>query len=154
MEFRWEFRRTWLIAVATCVAAHAFAQESAPVQPATPAAPVPATPAPPPPSATQNVSASPAAPVTDVKPSSAPAASTSPLEGELDAEKIMAAQRAGYQIKNENGQMLLCRRDLQTGSRVRYKTSCLTAREWHQLEEENKLQLKSMERKPMKVEGR
>lgn len=152
MQFRWEFRRPWLMAVATCVAAHAFAQESAPVQPATPAAPVAATPAPPPPGATQNAIASPA-PASEAK-SSAPAASPSPLEGELDAEKIMAAQRAGYQIKNENGQTMLCRRDLQTGSRVRYKTSCLTPREWAQLEEENKLQLKSMERKPMKVGGR
>lgn len=153
MQFRWAFRRSWLMAVATCVAAQAFAQESAPVQPATPAAPVAATPAPPPPGATQNASA-PTAPVSEAKSSSASQPSTSPLEGELDAEKIIAAQRAGYQIKNENGQTLLCRRDLQTGSRVRYKTSCLTPREWGQLEEENKLQLKSMERKPMKVGGR
>lgn len=148
-----EFRRTGLMVVATCVAAHAFAQEAAPVQPATPAAPVAATPAPPPPTATQNANAS-ATPASDAKATSTPASSTSPIEGELDAEKIMAAQRAGYQIRNENGQTLLCRRDLQTGSRVRYKTSCLTAREWAQLEEENKLQLKSMERKPMKVGGR
>lgn len=66
----------------------------------------------------------------------------------------MAAQRAGYQIKNENGQTLLCRRELQTGSRVRYHTSCLTGRQWAQLQEDTKLQLKSMERKPMNVGGK
>ena len=147
------FRRTWLIGVATCIAAHAFAQESAPVQPATPAAPVAATPAPPPPSATTNTTAS-TAPASEATSSSTPASSTSPLEGELDAEKIMAAQRAGYQIKNENGQTLLCRRELQTGSRVRYHTSCLTGRQWAQLQEDTKLQLKSMERKPMNVGGK
>lgn len=147
-----EFHKTWLIGVAASVAFQAFAQESAPVQPATPAAPVAAVPASPPPQSTQaDVTKSAAAPTSDAKPH---AAGPSPLEGELDAEKIMAAQRAGYQIKNENGQTLLCRRDLQTGSRVRYKTSCLTAREWAQLEEDNKLQLKSMQRQPLKVEGR
>jgi hypothetical protein len=147
-----EFRRTWLIGVAACVAAHAFAQESAPVQPATPAAPVAATPAPPPPGATQTTNTS-AASATDAKPD-ATATSASPLEGELDAEKIMAAQRAGYKIKNENGQTMLCRRELQTGSRVRYNTSCLTPRQWAQLEEETKLQLKTMERKPMNTGSR
>lgn len=119
-----EFRRSWLIGVAACVAAHTFAQESAPVQPAT-----------------------------DAK-SDATATSASPLEGELDAEKIMAAQRAGYKIRNENGQTLLCRRELQTGSRVRYNTSCLTPRQWAQLEEDTKLQLKTMERKPMNTGSR
>jgi hypothetical protein len=146
-----EFHKTWLIGVAACVAFQAFAQESAPVQPAKPAAPVAATPAPPPATSAQPVVSDSAAPASDAKPNTS---ASSPLEGELDAEKIMAAQRAGYQIKNENGQTLLCRRDLQTGSRVRYKTSCLTAREWSQLEEDNKLQLKTMQRQPIKVEGR
>ena len=66
----------------------------------------------------------------------------------------MAAQRAGYKLRNENGQTLLCRRELQTGSRVRYTTSCLTPRQWAQLEEDTKLQLKSMERKPMNTGSR
>ena len=147
-----EFRRSWLIGVATCVAAHAFAQESPPVQPATPAAPVAATPAPPPPGATQSANTS-APPVADAK-ADATSTSASPLEGELDADKIMAAQRAGYKLRNENGQTLLCRRELQTGSRVRYTTSCLTPRQWAQLEEDTKLQLKSMERKPMNTGSR
>lgn len=130
-------RQVWLIVVAVGAAGQVFAQQVAPAQGAAPQA---ATPAPPPPDA-KPISESPAA-------ASAPAAKANPLEGEIDAEKIMAMQKAGYQIKNENGQILLCRRDQQTGSRLRYKTSCLTAREWDQLHEENKLQLKALERRP------
>jgi hypothetical protein len=86
------------------------------------------------------------------KPAAAASSSTSQantaLEGEIDADKIMAMQKAGYQIKNENGKILLCHQDQQTGSRLRKKTSCMTAREWEQLQEENKMQLKSLERRP------
>lgn len=79
-------------------------------------------------------------------------AAANPLtEGELDADKIMAAQRAGYKIKNENGKTLLCRRDLQTGSHTRYRTSCLTAREWEQLKNDNEQVLKAIERRPRMV---
>jgi predicted transglutaminase-like cysteine proteinase len=90
------------------------------------------------------VVAQPAAP----KPAASATSPASPLEGELDADKIMAAQKAGYQIKNENGQTLLCRKDLQTGSRLRHKTSCLTAREWEQLQNDNAQVLKAIERRP------
>ncbi|MDY6944575.1 MAG: hypothetical protein SXG53_02560 [Pseudomonadota bacterium] len=145
-------RNVWLLAIALCFGGSAWAQQSAPAEP--PAAmPVPATPAP------QPQAATPAPPPADstlskseaVRPAepatSAPAVS-SPLEAELDADKIMAAQRAGYQIKNENGQTLLCRRDRQTGSHTRYRTSCLTAREWEQLRSDNEQQLKAIERRP------
>lgn len=129
--------RVLLIAALASATGQVFAQEAAPAEPAAPQA---ATPAPPP---------------ADAKPSnetpiaSAPAAKEGSLtEGQIDADKIMAMQKAGYQIKNENGQTLLCRRDPQTGSRLRHKTSCMTAREWEQLQEENKMQLKSLERRP------
>lgn len=132
----------WLMAVAVCATGQVFAQEPAPAEPR-PAAPQAATPAPPPADA-KTVAAQP----TTATPAPAPAADKSPIEGELDADKIMAAQKAGYTIKNENGQTLLCRRDLQTGSRLRHKTSCLTAREWEQLQADNDMQLKAMERRP------
>jgi hypothetical protein len=119
-----------------------FAEEAAPAEPAAPAAPQAATPAPP----TADAKAITETPTA----AAAPAANkANPLtEGEIDADKIMAMQKAGYQIKNENGQILLCKRDPQTGSRLRHKTSCMTAREWEQLQEENKLQLKALERRP------
>lgn len=145
-------RQAWLIGIAVCLAGYAMAQESSPVQPATP---VPAKPA----AAPANANAMPAAKLEE--PPSAGAtdqAAETPAqalaEGKLDAEKIMAAQRAGYTIKNENGVQLLCRKDLQTGSRLRHKISCMTAQDWERLQSDTDLQLKSMERKPMTVERR
>ncbi|HEY5760322.1 MAG TPA: hypothetical protein VIU34_31075 [Steroidobacter sp.] len=137
-------RQVWLMAVAVGATGQVFAQEAAPAEPAAPAAPQAATPAPPP-SDAKAVSETTAATAPD-------AAKGNPLtEGEIDADKIMAMQKAGYTIKNENGQILLCKRDPQTGSRLRHKTSCMTAREWEQLQEENKLQLKALERRPRMV---
>ncbi|MFC4309556.1 hypothetical protein ACFPN2_10740 [Steroidobacter flavus] len=137
------FRKLLMIAVIAGATNPLFAQEVTPAEPAKPAAPQAATPAPPPPDAK---AISETAPVTAAAPADAKANSLT--EGEIDADKIMAMQKAGYQIKNENGKTLLCRRDAQTGSRLRPKTSCMTAREWEQLQEENKLQLKSLERRP------
>lgn len=134
--------RLLLIAVAVGSTTQVFAQEAAPAEPATPVAPQAATPAQPPADA-KAITETPTA-------AAAPAADkANPLtEGDIDADKIMAMQKAGYTIKNENGQILLCKRDPQTGSRLRHKTSCMTAREWEQLQEENKLQLKALERRP------
>lgn len=131
------FRQVWLMIVAVGATGQGFAQEVVPAQPAAPQAATPAAP----PSDAKPVSEAPAAAAPDAK-------ASSPAEGQLDADKIMAMQKAGYTIKNENGQILLCRQDLQTGSRLRHKTSCMTARQWEQLQEENKLQLKSLERRP------
>lgn len=136
-------RRVWLMSIVVCVAGHAFAEEAAPVQPA---APVAATPA----AAPANASPTAVARVDERTPATEAAAAPAE-EDKLDAEKIMAAQKAGYQLKNENGQQLLCRKELQTGSRVRYKTSCLTARQWEQLEADTKLQLRAIERRPQAV---
>jgi len=129
-------RQVWLLVVAVGATGQVFAQQVTPAQPAAPQAATPAAP----PAGAKPVSETPVA--------SAPDAKANPLEGELDADKIMAMQKAGYQIKNENGQILLCRRDQQTGSRLRHKTSCMTAREWEQLRADNELQLKAIERRP------
>jgi hypothetical protein len=139
-------RKGWLIAVAICFAIPVAAEESAPARPTSQVAtPVPATPAPPSADATAPAkSEQPMAAKQETSPGSAQPAA----EGELDADKIMAAQKAGYQIRNENGQTLFCRKELQTGSRVRYRTSCLTAREWKQLEADNAQMLKAIERRP------
>ncbi|GFE88157.1 hypothetical protein GCM10011488_31110 [Steroidobacter agaridevorans] len=132
------FRQLWLMVVAIGATGQVLAQDAAPAEPAT--APQAATPAPPPPDAR---------PVSENAATPEPAPKASSLtEGELDADKIIAMQKAGYQIKNENGQILLCRQDVPTGSRLRKKTSCMTARDWDRLQEDNKLQLKAIERTP------
>ena len=132
------FRSVWLMGLAACIAGSAFAQEVTPAQPAP--APANATP----------VSAAPAAKADEPVAATDPNPAKALEEGKLDADKIMAAQKAGYQLKNENGQTLLCRKELQTGSRVRYRTSCLTAREWDQLQKDTVQTMRTFERpKPM-----
>lgn len=144
------FRRLWLMGVTVCVTGLASAEEVAPATPATPAATTPqaATPAPPPADA-KTIETEVATQATPEQTAKTDAATSNPLtDGELDADKIMAAQKAGFKIKNENGKTLLCRRDLQTGSHTRYRTSCLTAQEWEQLKNDNEQTLKAIERRP------
>jgi hypothetical protein len=80
-----------------------------------PSAPAAAAQAPPPSTGAQAVTAEPAA--KDDK------------FATIDATNIADAQRAGYKIVNENGKQLYCKRDLVTGTRLKYKTRCLTADE-------------------------
>jgi len=51
----------------------------------------------------------------------------------VDAVNIVEVQKAGYKIVNENGDKRYCRRDLNTGSHVRYTTTCLTEDEMRAL---------------------
>lgn len=59
-------------------------------------------------------------------------------------EKVKAAMAAGYRIRNEKGQTLYCREDLQTGSHARYKTKCLTAQEWEQVGNDSRQSVRDM----------
>jgi len=135
-------RQVLWVALAMGVSSHVLAQQ---VDPIGPAAPQAATPAPPPVGA-KSVETDATGPAAALSARAQDANSS--LEGEIDAEKIMAMQKAGYKIKNENGKILLCQQDLQTGSRLRKKTSCMTAREWEQLQADNEMQLKALERRP------
>jgi hypothetical protein len=47
----------------------------------------------------------------------------------IDATNITEAQRAGYKVVNESGKQLYCKRDVVTGTRLKYRTTCLTADE-------------------------
>jgi len=133
-----DVRKVWLLAITLAMTAQVFAQEPTPAQPVPAVAPTPATPAAP---------AEPAAKATDADETKPEPAKSAALEGELDQEKIMAAQKAGYEIRNENGQTLLCRRDTKTGSRLRHTFSCMTPREWEQLQSDTAQSLRSIERR-------
>jgi hypothetical protein len=124
-------RKIWLLAV--LVTGFAVADE-----------PKPATPAPPPTAATKADAPEPAA--SEAKQEQTPAKSVA-VEGELDQDKIMAAQKAGYEIRNENGETLLCRKELKTGSRLRHTVSCLTPRKWEQLHSDTAHTLRAIERR-------
>lgn len=132
-------RRLWLLGIAIGITAHVFAQEPAPAQPAAPAvAPSPATPAAP------SKTATPAAPA---EAKQEPAAKSAALEGELDQDKIMAAQKSGYEIRNEHGEMLFCRKDAKTGSHLRHTVSCMTPKQWEQLQSDTQQSLRTIERR-------
>lgn len=65
----------------------------------------------------------------------------------IDSTNIAEAQAAGYKIIDENGKKLYCRKELQTGSHVRYKTSCLTETEWAQLAETQRESVQNIARR-------
>lgn len=64
----------------------------------------------------------------------------------VDADKIMAAQRAGYKIVQENGETLFCKRQKQTGSRLRENTMCLTSKEWERATDSTRQTLQDIAR--------
>jgi hypothetical protein len=67
----------------------------------------------------------PTAPQAAAAPASQP--NSSDKYSNIDATNISDAQRAGYKVVNEKGKQLYCRRDLITGTRLHYQTTCLTA---------------------------
>jgi len=107
-----------LIFVATAISALLAACASAPPQKAAPQAqpPAPAT--------------SPSGGTQAVAPANKP---TSDKFAVIDATNIAEAQKAGYKIVNENGTQLFCKREMITGTRLHYKTTCLTAEQLHDI---------------------
>jgi hypothetical protein len=75
-------------------------------------------------------------------------------EVKLDASNVAEAQAAGYKIVNENGKTLFCRKELQTGSHVRYRTSCLTEQEWKQAAEAGQATVRDMARRVPPPQGK
>jgi len=82
----------------------------------------------------------------------APAAATKQVK--LDSSNIAEAQAAGYKIVNENGKTLFCRKELQTGSHVQYRTSCLTEAEWKQMAENGRATVQDMARRVPPPQGK
>lgn len=76
-----------------------------------------------------------------------PAAKSAAVEGRFDEDTIMAAQKAGYEIRNQNGEQLLCRKELKTGSHLRHSVSCLTPKQWEQLQSDTQQSLRVIERR-------
>jgi hypothetical protein len=139
-----DVRKAWLLAICVGATTHVFAQEPTPAQPAPATAPTPATPATP---------AEPAAKAADAVETKPEPAKSAAVEGELDQDKIMAAQKAGYEIRNENGEVLLCRKDPKTGSRLRHTVSCMTPKQWDQLQSDTAQTLRAIERRRVGPNG-
>jgi hypothetical protein len=64
----------------------------------------------------------------------------------LDATNIVEAQKAGYKLVDENGNKRYCRRELNTGSHVRYTTTCLTEDEMVAMLEASRQSVETMRR--------
>lgn len=123
-----DVRKVMLFAAILGMAAHVCADEPTPAQPA-------------PPASASTASAAP----TEAK--QEPVAKSAAIEGQLDQDKIMAAQKAGYEIRNENGETLLCRKEPKTGSRLRHTVSCMTPKQWDQLQSDTQQSLRINERR-------
>lgn len=87
-----------------------------------------------------------AAPTTYVSPTGQPLASAS--QSDLDAQRLADAKKRGYKLVNTDGKELYCRSDLETGSHLVKKTTCLTAEELEALKNETKMGLQT-QIKPM-----
>ena len=123
-------RKVWLLAIIIGMSGPVSAQE-----------PTPATPA---------AAPTKTADAIETKPQPEKSAA---VEGELDQDKIMAAQKAGYEIRNENGETLLCRKELKTGSRLRHTVACMTPKQWEQLHSDTAHTLRSIERRRVGPNG-
>ena len=64
----------------------------------------------------------------------------------LDASNMVAAQKAGYKMVNEDGKVLYCKRSSRTGTHARKETQCLTAEEWQEAQEASQRGVETMRR--------
>jgi hypothetical protein len=85
---------------------------------------------------------------------SAPPAQPETRVVKVDSTNITEAQKAGYKIVNKDGKNLYCRRDLQTGSHLRYTTACLTEEEWRSLQDMSRRGVEEMMRRQPPVQGK
>lgn len=135
-----DVRRIWWLAIAVGMTGPVLADDPEPE-----AVLIPATAAPRPPKGMPPARLDADGPPIETK--QAPAAESSAVTGELDQDKLMAAQKAGFEIRNENGETLLCRKEPKTGSRLRHTVSCLTPKQWDQLQSDTAAALRAAERR-------
>lgn len=67
----------------------------------------------------------------------------------VDTSNIVKAQEAGYQIHNQNGEKLYCRKDPTTGSRIAHTAVCLTEPEWQELHGETRRTVEKVLQTPL-----
>lgn len=84
---------------------------------------------------------------------STPRQAPAPKRVKLDASNIAEAQTAGYKVIDDHGNKLYCRKELTTGSHVRFTTSCLTEAEWRELGERSRQSVQEMGRRPATPRG-
>jgi len=83
------------------------------------------------------------------KPVADPAGKVGPLTG----EKVLALQHEGYTIINRNGEIMYCRAEPKTGTRITHDTVCLTEKEMLALREETQRDLGNVMRQQPAKQG-
>jgi hypothetical protein len=71
-----------------------------------------------------------------------------PHRVKVDAGNIVEVQKAGYIIKDKNGERLYCTKEQKTGSHIETTTTCLTEREWQQVHDASVRGIQSMSTQP------
>lgn len=81
---------------------------------------------------------------------------TAPVDasGKIDAESLANAKKMGFTPVNKDGEVLYCRNDLKTGSRVERETVCMTLAEIDALREQSRQQMGDFARRAPPVPGR
>jgi hypothetical protein len=72
----------------------------------------------------------------------------------VDSSNIVEAQKAGYKVVDQDGKKLYCKRDLNTGSHVRYTTTCLTEQEWQEMVDASRRSVENMSRTRPPLQGK
>jgi ribonuclease I len=70
-----------------------------------------------------------------------------------DAETLKAAMEAGYRLVNEDGVRMYCKRETETGSRVRARTVCLTGEQIRDLSANTKEWIDNASRSAQQPKG-
>jgi hypothetical protein len=94
-----------------------------------------------------------AAPVSPAAAPVSPAAAAVSKDGPLTGEKVLALQHEGYTIINKNGEVLYCRAEAKTGTRISRDTVCLTEKEMVALREETQRDLGNIMRQRPAPQG-
>lgn len=82
-----------------------------------------------------------------------PAAPPVSKDGPLTGEKVLALQHEGYTIINKDGEVLYCRAEPKTGTRITHDTVCLTEKEMVALREETQRDLGNIMRQRPAPQG-
>lgn len=90
---------------------------------------------------------------TPVVKASQPLARNLPIDsnGKIDPEAMANAKKLGFTPVNQDGQVLYCRTDLKTGSRVERETVCMTLAEVDALREQTKEQMNDFTRRSLQA---
>jgi hypothetical protein len=71
-------------------------------------------------------------------------ADMTPHQEKVDASNIVEVQKAGYTIKNKNGEKLYCTSEGKTGSHIEKTTTCLTEAQWQRVHDTSQRSMQSI----------